>query len=33
MFNHPVFSILPLFVPLLQVYFCFALSVVEILFL
>ena len=33
MFSHPVFFILPLFVPLLQVYICFTLSLVEILFL
>ena len=33
MFSHPVFFILALFVPLLQVYICFALSLVEIRFL
>lgn len=32
MFSHPVFFILPLFVPLLQVYICFALSLVDIRF-
>jgi hypothetical protein len=33
MFNHPVFFIAPLFVPLLQVYIGFTRPVVEIRFL
>ena len=33
MFSHPVIFILPLFVPLLQVYICFAASLVEVRFL
>jgi len=33
MFSHPVVFILPLFIPLLQVYICFALSLVETRFL
>jgi IS1 family transposase len=33
MFSHPVFFILPLFVPLLQVYISFAMSLAEIRFL
>ena len=31
--SHPVFYILPLFVPLLQVYICFAVPLVEVRFL
>ena len=33
MFSHPVFFILPLLVPLLQVYIRFAISLAEIRFL